>query len=161
MHTTLASRVLLGSTNPMKDRLSVYNVKLVPIRTPLVAMPVSSVLVGTTSQRKAELGASHVNQVHISQRKAGLGACHVNQVHIKMILEEPPAFPALWADINLIEDSHTVLHVQMAIPQTQIVRNVLLKVRKNYNITIYPEILAIIKFGDLRKTRLYFNIGEN
>ena len=27
--------------------------------------------------------------------------------------------------------------------------------------TIYPGILAIIKFGDLRKIRLYFNIGEN
>jgi hypothetical protein len=100
MLTKLASRVLLEHINPMKDRLSVYNVKLVPIRAPLVAIPVSSVLVVTTSQRKARLGVSHVNQVHI-----------------KMILEEPPAFPALWADINLIGDNHTVLSVLMAIPQ--------------------------------------------
>ena len=27
--------------------------------------------------------------------------------------------------------------------------------------TVYPEILAIIKFGDLHKIRLYFNIGRN
>ena len=27
--------------------------------------------------------------------------------------------------------------------------------------TVYPEILAIIKFGDLHKIRLYFNIGGN
>ena len=26
---------------------------------------------------------------------------------------------------------------------------------------VYPEILAIIKFGDLHKIRLYFNIGRN
>ena len=28
-------------------------------------------------------------------------------------------------------------------------------------ITVYQEILAIIKFGNLRRIRLYFNIGEN
>ena len=27
--------------------------------------------------------------------------------------------------------------------------------------TVYPEILAIIKFGDLHKVRLYFNISGN
>jgi hypothetical protein len=44
-----------------------------------------------------------------------------------MILEEPPAFPVLWADINLIGDSQTVLHVLMALPQIGIVHNALLK----------------------------------
>ena len=100
MLTTLASHVLLGSTNPMKDRLSAYNVKLVPIRTPLVAIPVSSALMVTTSQRKGRLGASRVNQAHI-----------------KLILEKLPALHVLLADINLIGDSHIVLSVLMAIPQ--------------------------------------------
>jgi hypothetical protein len=99
----------------MKDRLSVYNVKLVPIRIPLVAIPVRPVLMVTTNQRKARLGASHVNQVHI-----------------KVILEEPPAFPAHWVDINLIVDRQAVLTVLMAIPQViRIVCNVL-KVSKNF-----------------------------
>ena len=32
---------------------------------------------------------------------------------------------------------------------------------KTFVATVYPEILAIIKFGDLHKIRLYFNIGRN
>jgi hypothetical protein len=113
----------------MKDRLSVYNVKLVPIRIPLVAIPVRPVLMVTTNQRKARLGASHVNQVHI-----------------KVILEEPCAIPALWANISLIGDSQTVLSVLMAIPQVmQIVYNVL-KVRKNF-VSPCVKIIGVPKFN--------------
>ena len=32
---------------------------------------------------------------------------------------------------------------------------------QNSYVTVYPEMLVIIKFGDLRKIRLSFNIGRN